>query len=65
MAKLIEGFDYTGTNPVQRGYTVKEFQSLMREAVKAGAKRRAEDGDTFVHGKDGRILYEIYTIVPP
>lgn len=65
MAKLIQGMDYSDSNPVQRKYAKEEFQSLMRQTVKDGGFRRAEGGETFVHDKNGFIMYECWSIVPP
>lgn len=57
IAKLT-GFDYRVEREVER--TTAEWRAELLEIVKSGGFRRQENGETFAHGKDGRIVFEVY-----
>jgi hypothetical protein len=44
--------------------TRAEWQRLMSDVTAAGGNRRAEGGETFIHGHGGLLVAEIYEIVP-
>ena len=58
---LIEGFDYTAHEPIS--LTRADWQTRIANTVDAGGRRRAEGGETFIHGPNGRLTAEIYAIV--
>jgi len=58
---LIEGFDYTTHQPLS--LTRADWQTRIATALDAGGRRRAEGGETFIHGSNGRITAEIYATV--
>jgi hypothetical protein len=59
---VLKGFDYKTTNkPCQ--YTLAEWQDILAKVLKAGGRRRAEFGETFLHGPDGILQYEIYATI--
>lgn len=58
---IIDGFDYRIDKPVK--LTRSEWRNHLRAIVHAGGFRRVEHGETFGHGKDGRIAFEIYANV--
>lgn len=60
--KLIDGFDYRIPGPVS--HPRAEWVRMLREAIAHGGFRRAEWKETFAHGKDGLLLFEVYAIVP-
>lgn len=60
--RTTKGFDYTTGQPTE--HTRAQWQALMAAAIAAGGRRRVENGETFIHGKDARIVAEIYTNVP-
>lgn len=62
MSRVIPGFDYRTQKPAQR--TRAEWREDLRAVIKAGGQRRAENGETFAHGKDGLIVFEVYAILP-
>lgn len=62
MAKLVDGFDYRLGERVS--LPLLEWRANTASALEQGGFRRAENGETFVHDKAGRILFEVYTIVP-
>lgn len=59
----IHGADYV-PHMVQVARTKYEWQELMRQATKAGGRRRFEDGETYIHGADGKIRHEVYANIP-
>lgn len=61
MSKTLLGFDYRLGHSVERSR--KEWQALMAQTIAAGGHRRVADGETFIHGKDARIIAEIYSNV--
>jgi hypothetical protein len=64
--RMIKGALYaplsTGFDLVEK--TRADWQELMATESANGGWRRAEDGDTFIHGADGRIVAEVWEIVP-
>ena len=62
MRQLINGFDYRTQKPVQLPRA--QWKELLKQVVKAGGRRRVEDGETFAHGKDARIQFECYAVLP-
>lgn len=60
--KLLEGYDYTTGQPVS--LTRQEWQARIATAIADGGRRRVEDGETFIHGPNARIVAEAYANVP-
>ena len=54
----ILGFDYVLGKPVER--TNREWRELLRQLVAQGGRRRHEHGETYGHGRDSLIRFEIY-----
>ena len=59
--RLVAGFDYKFGKPLS--HTMPEWRVRLRDVVKAGGFRRVENGETFAHGKDGLLLFEVYARV--
>lgn len=58
----LNGFDYrSGTECAQDS---REWRGQMAEALANGGFRRVENGETFVHGSDGTIQFEVYGYLP-
>lgn len=62
LPRAIPGFDYRLGKPIDRSRAewLQEFARLL----KAGGRRRIENGETFFHGPDGRIAIEVYENLP-
>lgn len=61
--RLIKGFDYRLGKEVEKPRV--EWRDQCAEDCKKGARRRVENGETFIHDpKTAAILYEIYTNIP-
>lgn len=60
--RKIKGAIYSPYRQIEQ--TRAEWQRLMSDAIAAGGKRRAEGGETFIHGNGGHLVGEIYEIVP-
>lgn len=60
--RKIEGALYEPYRQIKQ--TRAEWQRLISDVLAAGGKRRAEAGETFIHGKGGLLVAEIYEIVP-
>jgi hypothetical protein len=58
----IKGFDYRTGLEVQK--LSRAWRADMIAVVAEGGYRRVENGETFVHGKDGRIAFEVYGYLP-
>lgn len=59
MSALLQGFDYrTGR---ARELSVREWRQEI--ALIEGARRRVENGETFIHGAGGLLALEIYARV--
>lgn len=57
----VKGFDYrTG---LEREAPLREWRAEVTDAVVHGARRRVENNETFVHGRDGTLLFEVYANV--
>ncbi len=61
-SKSVDGFDYILGTKVKK--TVEEWKSAMAAVIAAGGFRRTESGETFGHGKDSTIVFEVYAIIP-
>jgi len=55
------GFDYTLDRSVER--TRGEWRSLMSKVKANGGRRRVDQGETFIHDANGKIVFEIYSNV--
>jgi hypothetical protein len=62
MTTLIDGFDYRTHQPVS--LTREAWQAEITSAIRAGGRRRVENGETFLHGPNARLIAEIYARVP-
>jgi len=62
MSKQLEGFDYREQRIVHR--TRAEWRAALLDVVKRGGYRRCEHGETFAHGADGRVVFEVYAYIP-
>ena len=60
--KRLGGFDYRLAQSVER--TTPEWGEELRTVLKNGGRRRHEEGETFAHGPDGRIVFEVYGYLP-
>lgn len=56
--KLISGFDYQNGCAVE--FTKSEWVITIEKAIMHGGFRRVENGETFLHGKDGLLICEVY-----
>lgn len=56
--KLIPGFDYSKGKQVE--FTKVDWVNLIEKIIIHGGFRRVENGETFLHGKDGIMICEIY-----
>ncbi len=54
----MKGFNYTAQ--AEFDLPVAELREEIITITKAGGFRRVEDGETFLHGKDGKIIWEAY-----
>lgn len=52
------GFDYRVHLPAQ--LTRTQWREEIARALAAGGRRRVEAGETFIHDKDGTLLFEVY-----
>jgi hypothetical protein len=59
----MKGFDYRTGLEVELHPSV--WRAEMASAAKEGARRRVENGETFVHGSNGVLLFEAYGYLPP
>lgn len=59
--KKIDGFDYLAGTSVR--LTTTQVKQIIRVIVEAGGFRRVENGETFLHDKSGKIVYEFYSNV--
>lgn len=59
--RLIEGFDYIADKPVK--LPLNEVRRIIRNAVEAGGFRRVEHGETFLHDKTSKVIFEFYSNV--
>ena len=57
-SKTLAGFDYALGKPVSR--STAEWRQKLRELVSHGGRRRHEHGETYGHGRDSLIEFEIY-----
>lgn len=62
MSRGVTGFDYRAGVEVKR--TRSEWSGELRQVVAAGGRRRVEDEETFAHGPDGKLVFEVYGNVP-
>ena len=60
--KFINGFTYVPSRR-EAAWTRQEWQARMGKVLAAGGRRRVENGETFVHGPDGKLELEIYANV--
>lgn len=60
--QLIDGFDYRTGQAVQKSRA--DWRDALAQVVNAGGRRRVDGGETFAHGKDGLLLFEVYAVVP-
>lgn len=58
----LQGFDYRAGATTERPR--RDWRDDLAQAVSAGGYRRVEHGETFVHGPDGRLLFEVYAALP-
>jgi len=56
--KTLPGFDYRTGRPVEA--PISEWREHLRHLIEKGGFRRVEFGETFGHGKHGRIEFEVY-----
>lgn len=61
MSRTISGFDYMLQRPVE--HTLAEWRAQLAATIASKGFRRAEAGETFLHGPNARIRCEIYGIV--
>lgn len=54
----MKGFNYT--TQADFDLPVAKLREELQEIVDNGGFRRVENGETFAHGKDGRIIWEAY-----
>jgi hypothetical protein len=54
----LKGFSYVTHQPMS--LTLTQWRGMLSELVAAGGRRRVENGETFGHGKDGLIQFEVY-----
>lgn len=59
---LIPGFDYRMNVPIE--LTRADWRTRLRVVIANGGYRATEKGETFAHGKDGRLVFEVYAIIP-
>jgi len=57
----MDGFDYRTGQGVRHPIAV--WREHMRTVLEARGFRRAEHGETFAHGSDGKIVFEVYSNV--
>jgi hypothetical protein len=60
--RKIKGAIYNPYRQIEQ--TRADWQRLMSDAIAAGGRRRAEGGETFIHGAGGHLIGEIWEIVP-
>lgn len=58
----MKGFNYT--TEAAFDLPVEQLSDELHTIVANGGHRRVEDGETFAHGRDGRIIWEAYGNVP-
>ncbi len=64
--QLLPGYDYTLVKGKEIGAVERsrpEWQALLREGLAHGGHRRVENGETFLHDRTTRIVFEIYANV--
>jgi hypothetical protein len=54
----MKGFDYTKGTDVDQ--SVALWRAQMKEVLDEKGFRRVENGETFAHGRDGKIVFEVY-----
>jgi predicted P-loop ATPase/GTPase len=62
MSRTVKGFCYVTHTAMEESRAY--WQQRMREALKAGGRRRVENGETFIHQRGGRLVAEVYANVP-
>ena len=60
--KLIPGFDYRTGQPAE--YTRAEWRKELRAVIDGGGFRTTHEGETFAHNRAGRIVFEVYAVLP-
>lgn len=58
----IPGFDYRLQRPV--AMTRRAWLDQLRAVLKAGGRRRVDAGETFAHGRDALLVFEVYAVLP-
>jgi hypothetical protein len=61
--KAMKGFDYRTGTDIEQDTTVLRAE-LARVVREEGGSRRVENSETFVHGRDGKLLFEVYGYLP-
>ena len=59
---MVKGFDYVRQRAVD--YSRKEWIQQLAALKARGGFRRHEKGETFGHGPDGLIQFEVYANIP-
>lgn len=59
----MRGFNYV--TQAEFDLPVAQLREEMKAIIKSGGFRRVENGETFVHGSDGAIVWEAYGNVSP
>jgi len=54
----MNGFDYHNGKAISQ--SVSQWRTQLLAVLSAGGFRRMEHGETFAHGADGKIAFEIY-----
>lgn len=60
--KYLPGFDYRAGTAVT--LTRGEWRERLGRCVASGGFRRVEHGETFGHGADGLVVFEVYANLP-
>jgi hypothetical protein len=57
----IKGFDYRVHS--ERELSAREWRDELEIIMRAGGRRRVENGETFAHAKGGGLVFECYAII--
>lgn len=61
MPRTIQGFDYRTGRP--RDMSLRDWRQEI--ALIEGARRRVENGETFIHALDQLLVLEVYERITP
>lgn len=56
--RVVDGFDYDTQTALR--LTRKEWREKIQACLKKGGRREVVEGETFIYGPSGFLLYEVY-----